>query len=433
MRKNKQNVAWYGKLPPNWREQRIKTIFMLKDVRSYLPLEEVNLISVYSKIGVVQHSGIEHTTGNKARNANGYKVVNTDDIIVNILLCWMGAIGRSEYNGVTSPAYDVYSPRENINSKYYHYLFRLPIFSGECYKVGKGIMSMRWRTYSPQFTNIVVPVPPRPEQDWIVRFLDWKVSSINRLISIKKKQLVTIQELINKQFQHISSDSTQQLRLKHLVSLCNDFIEISPSQYYMKTGMYNRGRGIFRREAVLGEDMGDSLFQKIQSGCVMISGQFAWEAAAYVTTEEDEAGVASHRYYLLTSKRQVPSEYIWCFLMSDYGKMQMRLCSHGSAGRNRPLNIKELLNVYIPIPQLDSQLDALVQNVQVLMKLRKNLLLQEHILTDLRNRLISDVVTGKIDASGVEIPEYEVEAIEGEDADGEDDRDMGDVSEDEEK
>lgn len=111
----------------------------------------------------------------------------------------------------------------------------------------------------------------------------------------------------------------------------------------------------------------------------------------------------------------------------------MRLCSHGSAGRNRPLNIKELLNVYIPIPQLDSQLDALVQNVQVLMKLRKNLLLQEHILTDLRNRLISDVVTGKIDASGVEIPEYEVEAIEGEDADGEDDRDMGDVSEDEEK
>lgn len=137
MRKNKQNVAWYGKLPPNWREQRIKTIFMLKDVRSYLPLEEVNLISVYSKIGVVQHSDIEHTTGNKARNANGYKVVNTDDIIVNILLCWMGAIGRSEYNGVTSPAYDVYSPRENINSKYYHYLFRLPIFSGECYKVEK--------------------------------------------------------------------------------------------------------------------------------------------------------------------------------------------------------------------------------------------------------------------------------------------------------
>lgn len=407
MSENKQNEAWYGKLPPTWREQRIKTIFKLKDVRSYLPLEEVNLISVYSKIGVMQHSDIEHTTGNKARNADGYKVVNKGDIIVNILLCWMGAIGCSEYDGVTSPAYDVYTPREDINSKYYHYLFRLSVFSGECYKVGKGIMSMRWRTYSPQFTNIVVPVPPRPEQDQIVRFLDWKIASINKLISIKKKQLVTIQEFVNKQFQLISSCSPQQSRLRHIVSLCNDFIEISPTQYYMKTGMYNRGRGIFRREAILGEDIGDSSFQKIHSDCVMISGQFAWEGATYITTEDDETGIASHRYYLLAPKREVPSEYIWCFLMSDYGQMQMKLCSHGAAGRNRPLNIKELLNVYIPIPQSDSKLNALARNVQSLMKLRKNILLQEQKLTEMRNHLISDVVTGKIDVRGIEIPEYE--------------------------
>lgn len=420
MSENKQNEAWYGKLPPTWREQRIKTIFKLKDVRSYLPLEEVNLISVYSKIGIMQHSDIEHTTGNKARNADGYKVVNKGDIIVNILLCWMGAIGCSEYDGVTSPAYDVYTPREDINSKYYHYLFRLPVFSGECYKVGKGIMSMRWRTYSPQFTNIVVPVPPRPEQDQIVRFLDWKIASINKLISIKKKQLVTIQEFVNKQFQLISSCSPQQSRLRHIVSLCNDFIEISPTQYYMKTGMYNRGRGIFRREAILGENIGDSSFQKIHSDCVMISGQFAWEGATYITTEEDETGIASHRYYLLAPKREVPSEYIWCFLMSDYGQMQMKLCSHGAAGRNRPLNIKELLNVYIPIPQSDSKLNALARNVQSLMKLRKNILLQEQKLTEMRDHLISDVVTGKIDVRGIEIPEYEfVEEETDRDADDE--------------
>ena len=420
MSENKQNEAWYGKLPPTWREQHIKTIFKLKDVRSYLPLEEVNLISVYSKIGVMQHSDIEHTTGNKARNADGYKVVNKGDIIVNILLCWMGAIGCSEYDGVTSPAYDVYTPREDINSKYYHYLFRLSVFSGECYKVGKGIMSMRWRTYSPQFTNIVVPVPPRPEQDQIVRFLDWKAASINKLISIKKKQLATIQEFIDKQFQLISSCSPQQSRLKHIVSLCNDFVEISPTQYYMKTGMYNRGRGIFRREAILGENIGDSSFQKIHSDCVMISGQFAWEGATYITTEEDEAGIASHRYYLLAPKKEVPSEYIWCFLMSDYGQMQMKLCSHGAAGRNRPLNIKELLNVYIPIPQSDSKLNALVRNVQSSMKLRKNVLLQEQKLTEMRNHLISDVVTGKMDVRDIEIPEYEfAEEAAGRDANDE--------------
>jgi type I restriction enzyme S subunit len=76
----------------------------------------------------------------------------------------MGAIGRSDYNGVTSPAYDIYTPKAGVNSKYYHYLFRTPLFSQQCYKVGKGIMSMRWRTYSPQFRNIVVPVPPLEER-----------------------------------------------------------------------------------------------------------------------------------------------------------------------------------------------------------------------------------------------------------------------------
>ena len=49
-------------------------------------------------------------TKNKASNADGYKMVYKEDIVVNIILCWMEAIGRSQYNGVTSPAYDIYIP-----------------------------------------------------------------------------------------------------------------------------------------------------------------------------------------------------------------------------------------------------------------------------------------------------------------------------------
>lgn len=35
-------------------------------------------------------------------------------------------------------------------------------------------------------------LPPRSEQDQIVRFLDWKVSNINKLINIKKKEIKDI-------------------------------------------------------------------------------------------------------------------------------------------------------------------------------------------------------------------------------------------------
>ena len=263
------------------------------------------------------------------------------------------------------------------------------------------------RLYPEVFLTIRFPVPSRAEQDQIVRFLDWKVSEINKVITIRHEQLTHVQELVNKQFQAISRQALQEAKLKYYVHLDNDFIELDNNDYYMKTGMYNRGRGIFRREALLGEDMGDSTFQRIHSGCVMISGQFAWEAATYVTTEEDEKGVASHRYYLLVPEKDAPAEYIWCFLMSDYGQMSMKLCSHGAAGRNRPLNIKELLNVYFPVPSQGKQLECLVQNVHRLMVLRKNILAQERTLAELRSHIIADVVTGKIDVRGIKIPDYE--------------------------
>lgn len=183
-------IAWIGEIPAEWSVVRIKNLFDYRNERNYRPLDEVNLISLYTDKGVVQHCDLEETTGNKASNADGYKLVYENDIVVNIILCWMGAIGRSAYYGVTSPAYDVYSPKQGINSKFYHYLFRTNGFSGDCYKVGRGIMAMRWRTYSDQFRAIKVVFPSQSEQEEIIKYLDEKCAGIDALI-VKKQQYLT--------------------------------------------------------------------------------------------------------------------------------------------------------------------------------------------------------------------------------------------------
>lgn len=183
-------IEWIGDIPAEWDVVRIKNLFDYRNERNFKPLEEVNLISLYTDKGVVQHCDLDETTGNKASNADGYKLVYENDIVVNIILCWMGAIGRSAYFGVTSPAYDVYSPKQKTNSKFYHYLFRTNGFSGDCYKVGRGIMAMRWRTYSDQFRAIKVVSPPQSEQEEIVEYLDEKCEGIDDLIA-KKQQYIT--------------------------------------------------------------------------------------------------------------------------------------------------------------------------------------------------------------------------------------------------
>lgn len=180
-------IEWVGRIPADWDVRRIKTLFSLRDERNTLPLAEVNLISLYTDQGVVQHADLEKTTGNKASNADGYKKVYQNDIIVNIILCWMGAIGRSDFNGVTSPAYDVYIPTDEVESRFYHYYFRTTGFSGDCYKRGRGIMAMRWRTYSDQFRDIPVVFPPIGEQQAIVKYLDRMCTQVDALIAKKEK------------------------------------------------------------------------------------------------------------------------------------------------------------------------------------------------------------------------------------------------------
>ena len=186
-------IEWIGEIPAEWDVVRIKNLFDYRNERNFKPLEEVNLISLYTDKGVVQHCDLDETTGNKASNADGYKLVYENDIVVNIILCWMGAIGRSAYFGVTSPAYDVYSPKQQTNSKFYHYLFRTNGFSGDCYKVGRGIMAMRWRTYSDQFRAIKVVSPPQSEQEEIVEYLDEKCEGIDDLIAKKQQYLTEIE------------------------------------------------------------------------------------------------------------------------------------------------------------------------------------------------------------------------------------------------
>lgn len=148
------------------------------------------------------------------------------------------------------------------------------------------------------------------------------------------------------------------------------------------------------------------MFQHIDRNYVMISGQFAWEGAAYITSEADEEGIVSHRYYLLKPTRLTP-EYIWAYLMSDKGLLDMLICSHGSAGRNRPLNIEELLNTYIPLPNSEADEKRVISTVRALMYINRQKERVFQLYEQLRTRLISDVVTGQVDVRGIEVPEFE--------------------------
>lgn len=240
-------------------------------------------------------------------------------------------------------------------------------------------------------------MPPRAEQDEIVRFLDYKLAKIDRLISIKQKQMELIKEKISFEFNNIKNNVNNFKQLKHIVSLENKFIAINLDGKYRKLGMYNRGRGIFFREETLGTELGQSSFQNVKPNRLIFSGQFAWEGAVSITRNVPDNALASHRYYLLSPNLNIATpEYLWSYFMSEEGNLILNTCSHGAAGRNKPLNIKELLESKIPLPKIEEQ--RIIQRIVFYFEnFRRMLTRYTNLLQEYRARLISDVVTGTID------------------------------------
>ena len=83
-------VDWIGDIPSDWETIKIGRLFSIRNERNTKPMDEVQLLSLYTGIGVFPH-GEQEERGNKAVTVEGYKIVHKNDIVVNIILAWMGA------------------------------------------------------------------------------------------------------------------------------------------------------------------------------------------------------------------------------------------------------------------------------------------------------------------------------------------------------
>lgn len=185
-------AEWLGEIPEHWQATKVKNVFRLVAEPAHVN-NDFELLSVYTDIGVKPRRELEER-GNKASTTDGYWLVKKGDVVVNKLLAWMGAIGVSNYDGVTSPAYDILRAKVHIESNFYHYLFRNSACISELKKHSRGIMDMRLRLYFDKFGDIIIPYPNYEEQKEIVNFLDDKTTKIDQAIAIKEQQINLLKE-----------------------------------------------------------------------------------------------------------------------------------------------------------------------------------------------------------------------------------------------
>jgi restriction endonuclease S subunit len=180
-------VKWLGEIPSHWR--LVKSKYLWKE--SFAISENGN----EELLSVSQYDGITPAKGDsRSESLKGYKIVSENDLVINIMLAWMGGLGVSNYNGIVSPAYCIYKLNDDSNPKFLHYLYKTPLYLAEFARHSTGVIPSRWRMYTDDFGQVLSLIPPREEQDAIVSYLDERTAKIDAAIAQQQKMIDLLNE-----------------------------------------------------------------------------------------------------------------------------------------------------------------------------------------------------------------------------------------------
>lgn len=439
------DLPWINTIPSHWNIQRNKNIF--KEVKDEVGQEasQYTLLSLTTK-GIIPRD-VESGKGKFPASFDKYKIIKPGYMV----FCLFDidetprTVGLSELNGMLTGAYTVFETN-GINPRYalYYYLALdnekalKPLYTG-----------LRKTIKTETFLRTKMPVPPQNEQDAIVSYLDWKTSKINKLIASKKKQISLILEqrrtLINEAVtKGLQSDTAMKdsrvfwlgdipaswsaIKIKYLFTEDNDRNVDGNAELLS----FSRKKGLvpfseISEKAPSASDLTN--YRLVKEGQLLENRMQAWNG---MFISVDRKGCVSPDYSVFNTSRNryVNVKFYEYVFRSPLQVEQFANASRGlGTGFNR-LYTPAFGAIYTVYPPQDEQ-EAIVEYLDKITK-KFDLMVQkkeEQIekLRELKTLLISDAVFGRVDVTGIQIPEYEY--VE----DSEDDADMNLEEEDTEK
>lgn len=427
-------VHWLGEIPDHWAEKRGKFFFREIDERSQTGEEE--LLSVSHTTGVTPRSQ-KNVTMFKAESYVGHKLARPNDIVINTMWAWMSALGVSKDVGIVSPAYGVYRPLNDSDflPAYLDYLLRTPMLRHEYICRSTGIRSSRLRLYPDEFLDIAFPCPPRKEQDRMVAFLRTKDAQVRRLIRNKRRLIGLLNEqkqaIINRAVTRgLDPDAPMKptgidwmpeipahwevRRLKTLVrNVTEQTNSLLDGETYIALEHVKSWTGEITPP---GDDIAfDSQVKRFAAGDVLFGKLRPYLAKV---TRPEQPGVCVGEFLVLRSTKNAPiaeflevklrSKTIIDIVNSSTFGAKMPRAEWGFIGNLRfafPPDRQEQQDILASISAETSTLSNAISRIENEIAL----------ISEYRERLIADIVTGKLDVRHIEIAAPEDEPIADED------------------
>ena len=173
-------IPWIGEIPKGWEIDTIGNLYTLRNEKvsdkDYPPLS-------VTKMGIVP----QLETAAKTDDGDNRKLVRIGDFAINSRSDRRGSCGISAYDGSVSLINTVITPREQMNPRFYNWLFHSELFADEFYKWGHGIVDDLWTTRWQEMKRISIVAPSLEEQRKIASFLDRKCAEIDEMITLQER------------------------------------------------------------------------------------------------------------------------------------------------------------------------------------------------------------------------------------------------------
>ena len=433
---------WDISIPSHW---KVLPLYAIAKEKSICNCTDLQLLSVYLDEGVVPFSTrTERRTNATSADLSKYQRVDAGDFVLNNQQTWRGSVGVSRHTGIVSPAYVVLQMDDTLISEYANYLLRSRIMVDQYLINSKSVGSIQRNIYWPALKRVSVLVPSIDEQKAIVRFLDWKVSTFNKLINVKKKEIKEVtrlkHSLVSDAVIHgISPDVPMKYSgVKWLGDIPAHWTMIKLRRILSPVSVKNhpelpllsvtREQGVIVRNVESKEENHNYIPDDLSGYKVVRKGQFAmnkmkaWQGSYGIS---DYTGIVSPAYFIF----DVNFDNLEYFHFAIRSKVYVNFFAQASDGirvGQWDLQMDKMKEIPFITPPAEEQI-AIVEHVRSAMPKYDALIekLQEEIKTleEYKAKLIADVVTGKIDVRNVEIPDYEFEEELGETEDADDDED----------
>lgn len=415
-------IEWLGQIPTHWEMLKAKYMFQ-KNKRE---VQDGDKVITCFRDGQVTLRENRRTTGfTESITEIGYQGIRKGDLVIHQMDAFAGAIGVSDADGKGTSVYHCCTPKGEYLTYYYAHVIREMALKGYIQSLYRGIRERSSDFNYVTFGNCLLPVPSPSEQRQIVAYLDYKSNKINERMCQRERELQTISELKQAEIATVvirGLDPNVPMKESGI-----EWLGKIPAHWEVrkiKNCLQERSEKGYPNEPILcatqsrgviPQDMYDNRvvvvnkdFDKlklVKCGDFVISLRSFQGGIEYAYYQ----GIISAAYTILTPKDKRNSEYFKHLFKSHDFIQLLQTCVTGiREGQN--INYAMLAKHFIPIPPIEEQQKIVLyikNRLYVIDEYISKLKAEINYLQEYKQRLISDVVTGKVDVRGVEIPNEE--------------------------